>query len=262
MDATSAYHIVNHHVNPEVDAMLGRYEIGVVRRLDFGAAWDLAVGPHGLHVVTLADLYKVWVRFLYGVVELENGLHNSFALQQRICSQTDSGDAHSPYLLLQLLDIHRHVMTEYIPNLIGEDLETLWAVTAGLCDPRADRREIPSRLAALQQTDSAQYIIGLTEDLLTRLQSIVAQECSPTDLAFSTLVAACQLLEEEDKRFLRELKLALRAGIQVFERFERETLTRGSDALLIVIRQIPGVLGAFYQRVYAGVQFIEANAGA
>jgi sulfite reductase alpha subunit-like flavoprotein len=262
MDATSAYHIVNHHVNPEVDAMLGRYEIGVVRRLDFGAAWGVAVGPHGLHVVTLADLYKVWVRFLYAVVELENGLHNSFALQQRIRSQTDSSDAHSAYLLLQLVDIHRHVMTQYVPNLIGEDLETLWAVTAGLCKPRADRREIQSRLAALQQTDSVQHVMGLTEDLLTRLEGIVAEECSPTDPAVSTLVAACQLLEQEDKRFLRELKLALREGIQVFERFERETLTRGSDALLTVIRQIPGVLSAFYQRVYTGVQLIEANVGA
>jgi hypothetical protein len=75
----------------------------------------------------------------------------------------------------------------------------------------------------------------------------------------SILAASCQLLEEEDKRCLRELKLTLRVGIQVFERFERETLARGSDALLAVIRQIPAVLGAFYQRVHTGVQLIGAN---
>ena len=90
----------------------------------------------------------------------------------------------------------------------------------------------------------------------------MAEECPPNGLAVSTLVATCQLLEEEDKRFLREWKLALREGIQVFERFERETLTRGSDVLLSVIRQIPGVLGAFYQRVYTGMQLIEADIGA
>jgi sulfite reductase (NADPH) flavoprotein alpha-component len=228
----------------------------VVRRLDFGAAWGLAVGPHGLHVVTLADLYKVWVRFLYALIEMENGLHNSFALEQRICSQTDSGAAHSPYLLFQLVDIHRHVMTQYLPNLMGQDLETLWAVTAGLCSPRADRREMQSQLATLQQTESAQRVMGLTDDLLATLQSIVEEAGSPSGLAKSTLVAACQLLQEEDKRCLHELKLTLRVGIQVFERFERETLIRGSDSLLTVLRQIPGVLGAFYQRVHTGVQLI------
>ena len=254
MDATSAYHIVNHHVNPEVDAMLGRYEIGVVRRLDFGTVWGLAIGPQGLHVVTLADLYKVWVRFLYAVVEMENGLHNSFTLQERIRSQTDSRAANSPYLLFQLVEIHRHVMAEYIPNLIGADLETLWAVTAGLCSPRADRRELQFRLAALQQTGSAQHALGLTDDLLSRLQGIAARECSPDNPAVSALVAACQLLEKEDKRFLRELKLALRAGIQVFERFERDTLTGGGDSLLAVLRGIPSVFEGFYGRVHTGVR--------
>jgi cytochrome b involved in lipid metabolism len=262
MDATSAYQTVNHHVNPEVDAMLSMYEIGVVRRLDFGAEWGVAVGPHGLHIVTLADLYKVWVRFLYYVVELENGLHNSFAIQQRIRSQADSGAAHSPYLLLQLVYTHRHFMAEYLPNLMGQDLETLWAVTAGLCNPRADRREMQSRLATLQQTDSAQRVMGLTDDLLARLQDIVEEACPPNGPAISTLAASCQLLEEEDKRFLRELKLTLREGIQVFERFERVTLARGSDSLLTVLRQIPGVLGAFYGRVHAGLQLIEAKVDA
>jgi len=256
MDATSAYQTVNHHVNPEVDAMLGRYEIGVVRRLDFGAAWGVAVGPTGLHIVTLADLYKVWVRFLYTLVEMENGLHNSFALEQRIRSQTDSGAAHSPYLLLQLVDIHRHIMTQYLPNLIGPDLETLWVITAGLCNPRVDRGEMQSRLVTLQQTDSAQYVMGLTDDLLTRLQGIVEAAGLLGEPATATLGAACQLLEQEDKRCLHELKLTLRMGIQVFERFERETLTRGGDSLLTVLRQIPEVLGAFYQRVHTSVQLI------
>jgi sulfite reductase (NADPH) flavoprotein alpha-component len=259
MDATSAYQIVNHHVNPEVDAMLGRYEIGVVRRLDFGAAWGLAAGPHGLHVVTLADLYKVWVRFLYALVEMENGLHNSFALEQRIHSQTDSDAAHSPYLLFQLVDIHRHVMTQYLPSLMGQDLETVWAVTAGLCSPRADTREMQSRLATLQHTDGAQRVMRLTDDLLATLQGIVDEPGSPSGAAMSALVATCQLLQEEDKRCLHELKLTLRTGIQVFERFERESLIRGSDSLLAALRQIPEMLGAFYHRVHAGVQLISGG---
>src|SRR5919199_66164 len=146
MDATSVYQTVRHHVNPEVDAMLGMYEIGVVRRLDFGAEWGVAVGPHGLQVVTLAELYKVWVGFLYSVVELENALHNSLLIQQRLRSQAPTGMPASGYLWLQVVDIHRHFMDQYLPSLIGPDLEALWAITAGLCSPRVDRRELRARL--------------------------------------------------------------------------------------------------------------------
>jgi len=31
---------VQHDVNPEVDSLLGMFEIGAVRRLDFGSAGD------------------------------------------------------------------------------------------------------------------------------------------------------------------------------------------------------------------------------
>jgi hypothetical protein len=99
----------------------------------------------------------------------------------------------------------------------------------------------------------------LTDDLLATLQGIVDKPGSPGGAAMSALVATCQLLQEEDKRCLHDLKLTLRTGIQVFERFERESLIRGSDSLLTVLRQIPEVLGAFYQRVHAGVQLISGG---
>ena len=94
------------------------------------------------------------------------------------------------------------------------------------------------------------------------LRDLVQEACSPSDPAWSALATNCRLLEEEDKRLVRELKLTLRAGIQVFERFERDSPTRGSDALLAVLRRTPEVLGAFYQHVHAGVQLIGANVGA
>ena len=65
MDATDAYQKVLHDVNPEVDAMLGMYEIGAVRRLDFGRAWSVAIASKGLQFVTLKDVYRAWIQLLY-----------------------------------------------------------------------------------------------------------------------------------------------------------------------------------------------------
>lgn len=48
IDATRAYQSVRHHINSEIDALLGMYEIGRMRRLDFGAQWGVGLGPQGL----------------------------------------------------------------------------------------------------------------------------------------------------------------------------------------------------------------------
>jgi len=53
MDATIAYQKVEHHINSEVDAMLGMYELGVVRTPDFGQAWGVALSSKGLRLMTL-----------------------------------------------------------------------------------------------------------------------------------------------------------------------------------------------------------------
>ncbi len=83
MDGTQAYRKVLHHTNPEVDSMLGMYEIGVVRRLDFGMEWGVVAGPDGLHFMSLADIYRAWIRFLYNVVEMENALYNDYLLKEQ-----------------------------------------------------------------------------------------------------------------------------------------------------------------------------------
>ena len=49
MDATQAYQNILHNANPEIDSMLGMYEIGVVRRLNFGMAWGVLIGPKGFN---------------------------------------------------------------------------------------------------------------------------------------------------------------------------------------------------------------------
>src|SRR5262249_23214329 len=80
LDATDAYRAVLHHLNTEVDAMLGMYEIGQIRRLEFKERWGVAIGPRGLFYVSVEDVFLDWVRFLYYVVEMENALANDLGV--------------------------------------------------------------------------------------------------------------------------------------------------------------------------------------
>ena len=50
MDATIAYQKVEHHINSEVDAMLGMYELGVLRTPNFGQEWGVALSNKGLRI--------------------------------------------------------------------------------------------------------------------------------------------------------------------------------------------------------------------
>jgi len=45
------------------------------------------------------------------------------------------------------------------------------------------------------------------------------------------------------------VKMALRAGIRVFEEHERETIRQGGPQLLEVAQQMPKILEAYYARV-------------
>lgn len=61
-----------------------------------------------------------------------------------------------------------------------------------------------------------------------------------TDLAW--VVAAVEGIEAEDKRFLLEMKEGLRAGVRLFERFERDTFAVAASDLLTAVEALPQVL--------------------
>ena len=59
----------------------------------------------------------------------------------------------------------------------------------------------------------------------------------------------CDQLEQEDRGVIRELKLALRSGIIVFEELEQDTLLKGSDRLLKILQNVPQIVESFYNRL-------------
>lgn len=252
MDATIAYRKVLHHVNPEVDSMLGMYEIGVVKRLDFGMEWGVAVGPDGLRFMSLADVYRAWIRFLYNVVEMENALVNDYSLKEQAMTAGDAPDSYPPIKLQFLLEVHDRFRQNYLAGTTGQILENLWAATSGICTQRQDVRFMQDEISRIQQTGEADTVNKLSDELQRRIDDVIERKAGEDDPTVQLVKAYCAMLDVEDKRYLQEIKMALRDGILLFEQFEQDTIRLGSEQLLETARRIPRILEAYYARVLSG----------
>jgi sulfite reductase alpha subunit-like flavoprotein/pSer/pThr/pTyr-binding forkhead associated (FHA) protein len=249
MDATQAYQKVRHHINPEVDSMLGMYEIGVVRRLSFGVEWGVVIGPDGLRFISLADGYRAWIRFLYNIVEMENALDNDYSLEGQPLTRDEDPDSYSPLKLQFLLEVHDRFMVNYVEGSMGKQLENLWAVTSGLCRQDQDVDWLHKTVDKIRQTEEADTVQRLSDELTARIEKMVERGGDENDPGAALVKDYCALLKSEDKRFLSEMKTALRAGVMVFEQYEHETVKQGGTQLLEIARQIPKILETYHSRV-------------
>jgi sulfite reductase alpha subunit-like flavoprotein len=249
MDATIAYQKVLHHVNPEVDSMLGMYELGIVHRLDFGTEWGVAVGPDGLRFISLADAYRAWIRFLYNVVEMENALRNDFSLRDHALTRDETPAALSPLKLQFLLEVHDRFILNYLEGSMGKILENLWAATSGICAQNQDVRWMHETVTRIRQSQEANTVQRLGQELARTIKEIIERNFTEEHPTVELAQAYCALLEEADERFLSELKMALRAGVMVFEALERDTVKQGHERLLEIVKQIPRILESYYARV-------------
>jgi sulfite reductase alpha subunit-like flavoprotein len=251
MDATDAYQKVLHDVNPEVDAMLGMYEIGAVRRLDFGTAWSVTITAKGLTHITLKDVYRAWIGLLYTVVEMENALQNDYRISSEPVTydEASAGAGRSPYKLQLLLQTHQRFMQEYLAKLSGAPIERLWTMTSGIHSEHQDVRWMRVRLAAIEQSASAQAVAQLDQRIIACLKGTVQPSTPPDSPVLGWCAECCAVLEQEDKRCMGEIKQALRAGVQVFEQLERATIAKGGSQLIAAARALPKLLEAYYTRL-------------
>ncbi len=229
--------------------MLGMVEAGVVRRLDFGMEWGMAVGPEGLHFISLADVYRAWIRLLYNVVEMENALHNDFTLKEGALTRDETPDSYSPLKLQFILEAHDRFLVNYVEGTMGPQLDSLWAVTSGACAINQDVRRLRRAVDAIRGSQEAATVGRLSNELAARIRDIADLDLDEHAPALQLAKDYCALLEAEDKRFLHEVKMTLRAGIRIFEEHERETIRRGGPQLLEIVQQMPKVLEAYYARV-------------
>jgi sulfite reductase (NADPH) flavoprotein alpha-component len=252
MDGTIAYRKVMHHINPEVDSMLGMYEIGVVRRLNFGMEWGVVVGPDGMRFMAMADAYRNWIRFLYNVVEMENALFNDYSLKEQAMIAEDAPDSYPPIKLQFLLEVHDRFMLNYVDGTTGQVLSNLWAVTSGMCAENQDVRWVEREIERIQNSEEADTVRRVSDELQRRIDDVIARTAPEDDPVVALVKRYCALLDREDKRYLHDIKMALREGILVFEKYEHNTVRQGSDELLDVVKRIPHILEGYYARVLSG----------
>jgi len=157
------------------------------------------------------------------------------------------------------MQVYKRFMNEYINSLTGEPLELLWAVTSGLCSSTEDVNQIRNSMALIQQSENAQFVKGVINGLYESLLKQVRAKPGQTDLSKSSVVTYFDLLEADDKAFMKELRMSILAGIKVFEEFEHDTVVKGREQLIDAAKKIPALLEACYAKVASGIKALERN---
>ncbi|MFN8495331.1 MAG: cytochrome b5 domain-containing protein [Caldilineaceae bacterium] len=235
MDATLAYQKVRHHVNPEIDSMLEMYQIGVVQALQLGSP-------------ALDRLYRQWVSYLFVIIEMENALALEFSLQDEAMTYVETSHVQtlSPVKLQLLTQAHERLTQQYLPQMTGSLLDELWRQTCHVCG--GEPEWMAAQIALLQQSSNAQWIGIRSVQLREALYASVRNSPTYTERVPANLDNAYATIERWDRECMRELRLAVRRVIQVFEQFEAETTAQGGPLLLDTARSIPAVLANIYHR--------------
>jgi sulfite reductase (NADPH) flavoprotein alpha-component len=240
MDATYAYQVIQHHANPEVDAMLGMYERGVLREPDFGQVWGVALSDRGLRFVPLRDVYRAWADLLYMVVEMENGIANDLRMRNEPFTDAEP-PGHvmlTPIKAQRLGQTHSRLVDDYLPLVLGDPLDALWRMTLGVVGRvRLDAGWMRATMDAVRAAPDARTCAGASARLDRSLRE------GNTDFG-----SFCDELAHEDTRVLAELKESLCRGARVFETHERDTARHGQQ-LLDALASVPPLIEAFNARV-------------
>lgn len=241
MDASSSYRLVEHHRDPEVEAMLAMYEVGVVRRLGFGRRWAVAVGERGLEHLPLETLYRRWVRTLYTLVEIANAHAMEISIRDEPLNRSERRDALpcTAYRLQFAVDAHVRVVTKTLP-IVCDSFAGLWRTTCGPCDPAADLRELERALDEVCSSDGAES----ARRACHRLEDELDEPGAGPDLERRT-----RALATADAAYLDSARASLATGIELFEAHEADVLSAGSTGLLAALRAFPALTGEYFETV-------------
>lgn len=251
MDGTLAYQKVEHHINPEVDSMLGMFELGVVRTPDFGQEWGVAVSDNGLRFVTLRDTYLAWTDLLQMLVEIENAVQNDFRVRYEPLTDIETHDSVllTPSKVNQLGLAHERLVTGYLDHVLGAPIETLWSLTIGIAQRGdLDARWMKRLLHTVRSGDHALSTVKYAADLRASIKADEARMNGDPALTAARYAAVCDMLEREDRAVLRDLKSVLCQGAKLYETYQRDTIRLCGDQLVGLLQTIPLVLDRYYQR--------------
>ena len=232
-DATASYQRVEHHLQPEVHAMLDRFKIGRLRRPDFGGRWGLSLGSAGFASHDLGDIYEAWIATLSTVVELQNGLRNNEAITLRGGAEGRPTWIKARLRLEQLATFDQSLLDA----LVNETLPRLWAMTVAFFAPDRRLGLLEEHLATVRR-DAPRW----PAEQRARLHTLLAREGSADALADAW--AGLDRFTAHVDGLLNALKELLMAGAATFERLEGEVADGGGE-LLNALLAVPGVLHAY-----------------
>ena len=255
MDATRAYEGVLHHLNSEVDAMLGMYEIGHIRRLRFAQGWSVAIGPRGLFYVALEDAFLSWVRYLYLIVEMENALGSDFGVSRKATTRGEEPATLTPLKVQIVAETHRRFLSAYLDDLIGGDLGHLWAISTGFGAPGEDVRRLDQTLAAHASTPNA-ALTRSCADVIDDLNERLVAATAPDAALSQCLGTLCSLVERHDRRFLARLKLTVREGVILFETHQDQTGNLAGRQLVEILERVPTIVREYFDEVADGMRAV------
>jgi sulfite reductase (NADPH) flavoprotein alpha-component len=240
LDATAAYRKVLHHAHSEIDAQLAMYEIGHLRRLDFGDRWGVVLTEDGLHAMALEELFRTWVRLVYLLAGMENALNADYAFTTMVTTLGEDAQKLTPFKAQYVMEAHRRFLISYLDGLVHDDLRNVWRLTVGFCDPNLDIRSFDTDLAAT---------LARPEVALVRrsVSSVKEQLLAGED--FARVAAMCRIYAQIDVQLLRDLKSAVLEGIRAFEAHEAGVVEQAGATVLNAARKTLDVVSAYHQRL-------------
>lgn len=238
IDASHEYAIVLHHRDPEINAMLGMYKIGAIRRLQFDGAGDGA----------LHELFRSWIRYLFLIVEMQNAFENDLVCLDAQTTVAESPDELTPLKLMLFSKTNDRFVELYYRGLSATPVCELWQALAALSDQPEDGEWLERELTRLAESHShdLERVRAELRNLWERARSRRGDE-----IFWSGARTAVRDLSNCDRRFIAGMKAAIREGVQVFERHEQNTVEH-TGSLLDALRNVPEVVET-YHRELAGL---------
>ncbi len=240
MDATAAYRKVLHHANAEIDSQLSMYQIGHLRRLQFGARWGVVLTEDGLHAMPLEELFRTWVRFLYTLVAMGNALTADYGFTSSVTTAGEDPRELTLFKAQYVIEGHRRFLVSYLDGVLHDDLRTLWQLTVGFCDPDQDLRAYDAELVTLSARPDVR---------LVRQSVSAAKEKLLSGEDFDRISSLCRTYAHGDVQLLRDLKNAVLEGIQAFEVHEADVVEQAGTTLLNATRAAHAAVSTYYQRL-------------
>jgi sulfite reductase (NADPH) flavoprotein alpha-component len=149
-----------------------------------------------------------------------------------------------------LIEAHRRFLVSYLDGLVDEDVQAIWAITIGFCNRDQDIRALKVELDAVTEQPAYKLVrnsITFVKRALFALQD--TDELQTKDASLDAIRSLCIAFKEEDLKLLSEIKYNLREGILAFEQFEASVIAEASASLTEVIKQISGIVNAYYERL-------------